>query len=231
MEALFSLLEKNEILIYAILGTIGFFVVRQMILQWNEWRNAVFGMEKENAQRKFSTTLTIATLLILLVLAEFSIVSFVIPIYPHGGVLATPTIQVLTTPTQELGSTPDQAVPVSPETTPVMAMTAAVALEGCIQSVVEWSSPVPGEKISGTWELRGTVNVPDLGFYKYEYAPAGSDEWVTIAAGNQNVSDDILGNWNTGQLDPGDYRLRLVVADSQNQALPACVVDVRIIAP
>ena len=55
--------------------------------------------------------------------------------------------------------------------------------------------------------------------------------WSTIAAGNTNIVNNILGNWDTTLLVPGDYLLRLVVADSQNQLLPACVVSVRVIAP
>ena len=37
-----------------------------------------------------------------------------------------------------------------------------------------------------------------------------------------------LGQWDTGTLAPGDYQLRLVVSDNQGQALPACVITVRV---
>jgi hypothetical protein len=104
--------------------------------------------------------------------------------------------------------------------------------EGCIPGVVEWTSPKSGGQVSGVVTLKGTVNVANLGFYKYEYSQGSSGNWITIAAGNQKRTDSELGGaWNTGQLIPGDYKLRLVVADNQNQTLPACVIAIRIISP
>ena len=63
-----------------------------------------------------------------------------------------------------------------------------------------------------------------------KYQP-GSDSWIAIAAGNSAVVDQTLGgNWNTEQLVPGDYSLRLVVYDSQNNTLPSCTITVRVTA-
>ena len=72
------------------------------------------------------------------------------------------------------------------------------------------------------------MNIPDFGFYKYEVAVAGSDTWATIAAGRATVVDGALGQWDTSTLSPGDYRVRLVVSDNQGQALPACIITVRV---
>jgi hypothetical protein len=88
---------------------------------------------------------------------------------------------------------------------------------------------VDGDKISGTVTLQGTVNVTDLGYYKYEYATAGSDTWTTIAAGNTKIVDQPLGGtWDTSELTPGDYQLRLVVTDHQNNQLPECTIQITI---
>ena len=106
--------------------------------------------------------------------------------------------------------------------------------EGCIPGELDWTFPKNGVQISGLVNLKGTIQVPNLGFYKYEYSSVGSNNWITIAAGNTNITDSALGGggaWNTSQLVPGDYRLRLVAADNQNQALPACVINIRIVAP
>ncbi|HSR31147.1 MAG TPA: hypothetical protein VLY63_11335, partial [Anaerolineae bacterium] len=81
----------------------------------------------------------------------------------------------------------------------------------------------------GTVEIRGTVDIPELGFYKYEVSPAGSDTWATIAAGRAAVIDGSLGQWDTSALPPGDYQLRLVVSDTQGRALPACGIPVRVL--
>jgi hypothetical protein len=79
------------------------------------------------------------------------------------------------------------------------------------------------------------VNVVNLGFYKYEYVQAGSSDWITIAAGNTPVTGSTeteeaqQHSWDTSDLISGDYQLRLVVADNENNTLPACTVSIRII--
>ncbi len=102
---------------------------------------------------------------------------------------------------------------------------------GCVAGQVEVTDPQPNQNIQGEVQLVGTVNIPNFGFYKYEYKQAGSDTWSTIAAGNQVISQGNLGVWNTSLLVPGDYVLRIVVTDNKGQPLPACEVPVRIIAP
>jgi hypothetical protein len=175
---------------------------------------------------------------------EVSLVSFVIPNYPaQKGLLPTPTIDLQITQTLPLPlGTAGTAGTAGPAGTPgalgsgvanqTQQPTVVVKLtEGCTPGAVEWSSPKTGDEISGKVQLLGTVNIPNLGFYKYEYSQPGTDVWSTIAAGNKNIVNDLLGNWDTTLLVPGDYLLRLVVADNQNQLLPACVVSVRIVAP
>jgi FtsP/CotA-like multicopper oxidase with cupredoxin domain len=96
---------------------------------------------------------------------------------------------------------------------------------------IEWLSPTAGDTISATVELKGTVNVPNLGFYKYEFSLPGADSWTTIAAGNSPLVNGTIGYWNTAQLPAGDYLLRLVVVDNQNGFFPACIVSVRVASP
>ena len=76
-----------------------------------------------------------------------------------------------------------------------------------------------------------TINLPDLGYYKYEYNQAGSDTWTTLAGGNVAKNNELIGIWDTELLTPGDYRLRLVVYNSQNQELPACELSVQVTPP
>jgi hypothetical protein len=89
---------------------------------------------------------------------------------------------------------------------------------------------VPGQEFSKTIKLKGTTNVPGFGFYKYEYGQPGQNNWVTIAAGNEIKIDAEIGAWNISQLPQGDYELRLVVINQQNESLPPCVVPIRILS-
>lgn len=230
MEELLLFLTKYEVWVYVLSALIGLFYLRKLIIALQDWRAALFGMERESAQRRFSTYLTLFLLVMLTAGLEFSVVSFVVPNLPaKKGLLPTATLDLLITPTVTLPvGTPGTSGAPNQTQQPTVVITLT---EGCTPGSVEWSSPKSGDEISGKVQLMGTVNIPDLGFYKYEFSQPGTDVWNTIAAGNKNVVNDLLGNWDTTLLVPGDYLLRLVVADSQNQLLPACVVSVRVVAP
>jgi hypothetical protein len=95
---------------------------------------------------------------------------------------------------------------------------------------LEITSPKNGDTVKGSFDIIGTVNVPNFGFYKYEFAAVGTDLWATISADRTPKMKETLGNWATGTLIPGDYQLRLVVTDTQGQLLPACVISVRVVS-
>lgn len=226
MNELVPFLQKNEIWIYIFLGVVALFPLQRLISAWRSWQGSIYGLEREIAQRRFSAALTVLLLLILFVVGEFISVSFVAPNYPQGSALATPTLDLLATPTVTLPAVVDAAASITQVTT--VTLNAVVANDGCVPGKIEWVFPQAGQEISATVELKGTVNIPNLGFYKYEYAIPGEDIWTTIAAGNQPKVEGGIGFWNTSQLPQGDYQLRLVVADNANNFFPACVIPVRI---
>ncbi len=224
MEELLRFLATYEIWIYILLGIGGVICLRRLITAWEEWHSTVFSLEREGAQHRFNVALSLMVVLALLGVSEFVLVSFVVPLHPQTFTVATPTMNSLTTPVvavSELG------VPSQSATTLASPIPSS---SGCVAGQIEWTSPQPGEEISGQIELRGTVNLPDLAFYKYEFSQAGSDNWTTLAGGNTPKVDEVLGTWNTSGLAAGDYRLRLVVYNTQNQALPACEVLIRVSA-
>jgi hypothetical protein len=91
--------------------------------------------------------------------------------------------------------------------------------------------PEPGEQVSGIVELTGTVNVENFGFYKYEVSPANTDNWFTISARTEVVTNGDLGTWDSSALTTGDYQLRIIVVDNIGQELPPCVIPVRVVPP
>jgi hypothetical protein len=230
MEELLPALQKYEVWIYSVLGVIALFYFQKLISAWKEWQGTVFGLERVIAQRRFSTALTVLVLLMVFVFLEFVIVSFVVPSYPQALTMPTPTLDLLATPSVTLPVAVDSlAVSTTAEVTPTP--TAVLLEEGCSPGMIEWIFPQPGDEIRSTVELKGTVNVPNLGFYKYEYSRPGEDIWNTIAAGNQPKVEGGIGFWNTTSLVPGDYLLRLVVSDNANELFPACIVPVRVVEP
>jgi hypothetical protein len=93
------------------------------------------------------------------------------------------------------------------------------------------TSPEPEATVSGIIEIEGTVDIPDFGFYKFEVAPADSQNWLTIQASDLPAVEEQLGFWDTTQLEPGNYQLRLVVTDNQGIELDPCEVSLYVEAP
>jgi hypothetical protein len=226
-DELIGFLERYEPWIYLVLGLAAVIVVQRLLRGWTELRAAMYGLEREIAQRKLTVALTWLILLVFLVIGEFVVASFVAPAIPNSMALPTPTLDFMATPTVTLPAPGNATATVSPQG----GLTAEPAAEGCTPGVIEWISPQAGDSLSGSVVLQGTINVPNLGFYKYEYNQVGEESWTTIAAGNEPKVGGEIGIWNTGQLIPGDYLLRLVVADNENQLFPACIVQVRITTP
>ena len=111
--------------------------------------------------------------------------------------------------------------------TPIAAASVAGS-QGCVPGELEITSPKPGEEISGTITLVGTVDLPNFGFYKYEVALRGSDIWSTISAQSETKKNEDLGILNTTVLTPGDYLLRVVVLDNSTQVIGTCIITIRI---
>lgn len=226
-EDLIGFLEQYEGWIYLVLGLAAVVGLRHLIQGWKELRAAMFGLEKEIAQRKLVVSLTGLILLVLMVVGEFVVASFVAPSRPSMAALPTATLDVLATPTVTL----PPVARATPTAIGQGAQGSGPASEGCTAGVIEWISPQPDESVSGSVMLKATINVPNLGFFKYEYNLAGEETWVTIAAGNEPKVEGEIGIWNTAQLISGDYQLRLVVADNANELFPACIVKVRVANP
>jgi hypothetical protein len=222
MVEILGFLTKYEVWIYILAGGIALVYARKLILALDERRAAVFGLERENANRQLASAGSLMGLMFLLGLAEFVLVTFVSPFVPQAKPLATPTLDLLATPTITLSVR--AGVPAGTLGTP-----APVRSNGCIPGQLEFTNVKPGQEFRGTIKLEGTTNVPGFGFYKYEYGQPGQENWVTIAAGNEIKTKAEIGTWNISQLPQGDYELRLVVINQQNESLTPCIVPIRIL--
>ena len=224
MIGVYKFLATYEGLIYIFLAIGALFTFRWLWNSWREWQRAVYQLEREFSLRRLSQAIAISAFLIILFCAEFFLASFVIPGLPADAFISTPTLDLLATPTGTLS--PDMMTQIAAGAPPAASIPNAA---GCVADQLIITSPKAGAEVKGTVELKGTVNIPNFGFYKYEIAPQGSDTWATISAGREVIIDNTIGRWDTSALTPGDYQLRLVVTDNQGQSLPACIIPVRII--
>lgn len=223
MDALFRFLVQYEVLVYLILAIGVVFSARSLWKAWAEWRAAVFGLEKELSFQKVRVSGAFLILLVMIGLSQFCLVTFIVPFLPATTFLLTPTADLLQTPVATLSADALTAQLGNPS--------APAGLVGCVPGQIMVSSPGPGGEVQGKVVISGTVDVPNFGFFKYEYASQGSETWSTIAAGDKAIRDGELGAWDTSQLIPGDYQLRLLVTDNLGKALPACIIPVHVIAP
>ena len=223
MGSVYRSLANYEALIYITLAIWGLFVFRSMYRTWREWRDSVFSLEREFALRRLGRITAIALLILGLVFAEFFIATFVAPSLPASDILTTPTLDLLAAPPGTLSPADATQAALSPAT-----QSAPSGMNGCVPDQIIITSPQPGDVVNGSIQIIGTANVPNFGFYKYEIAPIGTQNWATISAGREAKQDEELGAWNTASLTNGEYFLRLVITDNEGASLEPCVIAVRV---
>jgi hypothetical protein len=209
-----------------ILLSLGFVIyLRKFFSGLREWQGSVFGLERDLAQRKLVSATTGLTLMLLLLIGEFLLITVISPQMSLVPGERNQAVNPLATPTATL-STGDIQIP-EPVLTPAPEQEDLVS--ECIEDVLEITTPINGEQVSGTVELIGSVNVEDFGSYKYEYSTTGTINWVTIAAGNQLKLDESLGFWYTSALTPGPYLLKLVPLNNLGEELTPCIISVEVV--
>lgn len=231
MLALFHFLVDYQLWIYAILGVLALIYLARLISAWRERYATIFGLEREDAQRRLNSALAVFILLLLLIGAEFVLITFVIPEWPL--VMLTPTPVPEEEEVMMITRRPDNGSGLEIISTPegAVANTSASSLSsGCIPGQLEWLDPVSGDVIDGSYILKATVNMQDMAFYNWAFSPVTDQEnWQTLSAGNLPVIEGQLGLWATSQVANGDYVLRLTVYDLSNQELPSCDVYIRVL--
>ena len=235
MDSLLRFLVKYEVLMYFVLGLVVVIFLRRIMVSWKQWRTALFGIEKENSQVKFNQGITVLIICGLVGLGLFIITTFVAPSIPNLQQVSTPTIDLTAQPTGTVSAateTPSVTVGLIPTLTSFFE-------RGCIPNQIDWTSPTDGETISGTVTLKGTVDVTDLGYYRYDYSAEGTDQWTTLAAGSSKIVNQPLGSsadqptggtWDTSGLTPGSYLLKLAVFDHQENPYNECTIKVTVVA-
>jgi hypothetical protein len=220
MGPVYRTLATYEPLLYIVLAIGALFASRRMWRSWREWRDSVYGLEREFALRRLVQASGLALLILFLVFAEFFIATFIAPSLPASDMIVTPTLNLLVTP--------DATISLD-TTAPAVTQAVPNGMSGCVADKIMITSPAPGDNVSGTISIKGTADIPNFGFYKYEVSAMGSQNWATIAASRDPAKDKELGKWNTASVANGDYFLRLVITDNVGASLDPCVIAVRVL--
>ena len=140
---------------------------------------------------------------------------------PTATSTMTPT-RVRPTPLPVSEATEELAVPPSP--------TPTLPPPLCPNSLAHLTAPNQDAVLSESVRIMGTVNLPNLDYYKIEFAPAeSSGQWALVTnLRHSAVVSGLLDIWDTISLPNGSYRLRLVVVDSTGNYPEPCEVRVTI---
>ncbi len=104
--------------------------------------------------------------------------------------------------------------------------------EGTLRPEVLIREPAAGAAVQGVVPIIGTVQMPSFNHYEVQYG-IGSDPqgWGWVSGPHlAQVQDDLLSQWDTDQLAPGVYTLRVRAFDDQQHAVEARV-QVEIVPP
>jgi hypothetical protein len=210
-----SLLQSYEILVYAVAGVLALFYLRQIYTAHQDLRKTIFGLEREALSRRQNRSISMLIFLAFASGLVFAAVNYALPQVRRAQLL------------QPAGST---EIPVTPTPTPLILY--GVDLSGCTNPHATIKSPTPGQAVQGSVDIRGSADIADFAFWKYELGnPQAANVWVTLKASNKPVSDDVLGTWDSTTVPPGVYQLRLTVTDSKGNSPKPCVVPLQVLGP
>lgn len=225
MEQVLQFFRAYEIWIYIVLGVLAIWQIRKFALAWSELRGAFFGLEREAAQTKVNSAATMVVLLIIMAVAEFTVVTFVTPSVPGANLLPTATLDLLATPTTTLPA-PTQDPNKTQEATPTPAELPAA--EGCMVGQINLTYPLNGNRVKGSIDIIGSADIANFGFYTLQVAHPGDSAWLNIQVGQKPVKNDVLSSWDTSALTPGEYLMKLVVTDNVGNEITACTIQVTV---
>ena len=225
MEELLFFIETNQGWFYIFMFLLGAYYAQSAWKSYLDIRRAIFGLERERAASRLRRSGAIMALILTSLLVVFILSTFVAPAIPAAPV-ETPiaTISVLTQAAEEESGQLSTAVPIE------------AGVQACENPNATITSPENGASIGGVVQIEGAANLEGFAFYKLEYRSTSLEAtWLAIAAFTTPVCDSgcpessLLAEWDTGLVETGDYRLRLVVTDTSGNAPAPCEIQVRII--
>jgi hypothetical protein len=247
MEQVLAILSEYQWLIYLVLGLILVFFLRRALLARRDGARSIFKLEQEQARTKYSRSVTICAVVLLLMAGVFIISNPMLP-EPDSTPEPTPTetsgplVASTLTPTPPPATITPTATatkerptrPPQPTETPGAEATEAPAIRppACPNPNARITSPGPNQVVQGNVPVRGTANIPSFQYYKVEVGPGSNPrdhEWTVVGNLHESpVSGGVLETFNGSAYAAGTYTLRLVVVDQTGNYPEPCRVTVTV---
>jgi hypothetical protein len=119
---------------------------------------------------------------------------------------------------------PGQPVGQNNRAVPNQELIASLMAEGCTSQDIQITSPLRGQQLSSTFNVRGTAQHDDFDFYQLELRPDFAESYNFYSRSEVPVRRGVLGEINTELFDPGLYWLRLSVVDSRGEFTEPCAI-------
>jgi len=243
MERFSQLIADYQWWIYGVLGLVLIFFLRRAMLARRESARSTFKLEREQAQSRYSRSVVISVLILLVVIGTFALSN---PFMPAPRVTAEPTPAVTTgplakatltstpppptiTPTPKPSPTPlKRPTSVSPTPEVVATNTPNVRPPSCPNANARITSPGINQIVRGNVSINGTAAGDNFQYYKIEVG-VGRDPnaWTVVGELHYSPVDrGQLETFNSGAYGAGTYTLRLVVVDKTGNYPEPCRVTV-----
>lgn len=245
MERVLEYIAEYQWWIYGILGLILLFYLRRALLARREEARSIFKLEQEQARSRYTRSVTISALVMVLAGAVFFLSNPVIPVAtptpePTATVTSGPLVASTLTPTPPpatITPTPTPTVvrptrqrPPTPTSEVVATPTPPVRPAACPNPNVRITSPGMNQVLAGNFPIRGTATHSEFQYYKVEVGQGNNPrEWTVVGQLHQApVNGGVLETFNANAYPAGTYTLRLVVVDQTGNYPEPCRVTVTV---
>jgi len=247
MEQVLGILADYQWLIYVVLGIILLFFLRRALLARREGARSLFKLEQEQARTRYSRSVTISAIILLLMAAVFIISNPMLPVPsstpepsptetsgPLAASTLTPTPAPATITPTATATKPRPTRPTKPTETPGAdaTETPVVRPPACPNPNARITSPGLNQVVQGNVPVRGTANIANFQYYKVEVGPGSNPkdhEWTVVGYLHESpVSGGVLETFNSAAYPGGTYSLRLVVVDQTGNYPEPCRVTITV---
>ncbi|HEY4689029.1 MAG TPA: hypothetical protein VIK33_06935 [Anaerolineae bacterium] len=250
MAAFIRAIEQFAIVLYGVCLVGVAWSVRAAWQANRERTQTLYSLEREAASTRIGRAVLSAAGFLVLGVLVFLVAQFVAPSLPTNLptptplgplVTLTPTLTPFPTPTPQSTPTPDGTLnptigpaetveSPTPEPTP-----ASIPPASCPDPNVQITAPRDGDVFSSAFQIVGTANIPNFGFYKFVLnGPFTNFEDRTAGEVVRTpVVDGLLGVFDpTPLLDAaGVYRFSLVAVDNVGSEVPHCSISLQFVRP
>ena len=223
------------------LCAIGILIYLRLAMQARgDKRRALFTLEKEAASSRIYRAIAGIFALLLAMGVIYSVDNFLAPqvrLVDRGNPTPTLILPVATpTGTPAPPTATPSPTPMRPRPTPTLSPTPTpppptpTPPPVCPDPRARITSPTMDAELGGTVQIEGSANIDNFKFYKLEYGVGDEpSSWHSIGEEYRSpVIEGLLCTWDTTQLPPGAYTLRLTVVDiTGNYPITPC--DVRVV--